>query len=235
LVFGELTNGNPMVEDARSVHQIVADVIEANNPALGIVTVNKEMHRRLVLQKSGSKLQPEITAFLATWFLKGGQLEVRDPGTRRAPPAGGTLFDLQQRRRQAAAEGHTEFFLRGEQLEIGGPGGQATDTLRRTAAKVELGTQMLALATPPGMTYIPVFRAFAEFLCNLNSALQCIDTMLQPRGRTVFAEPKVIREIIHETILAHAPEVGRREDYMAIIRHLCPAEEGEEAAGEAPE
>jgi hypothetical protein len=145
------------------------------------------------------------------------------------------LFDLRQRRKQAAAEGHTEFFARGEGLELGGPGGAATETLRRTALKVELGTQMLALGTPPGMTYTPVFKEFAEFLCNLNSALQCINAMLQPRGRTVFAEPKVIREIIHETILAHAPEVGRRADYQMIIRHLCPADGEAEADQEASE
>jgi hypothetical protein len=45
----------------------------------------------------------------------------------------------------------------------------------------------------------------------------------------------VFREIIHETILAHAPEVGRRADYQAIIRHLCPADGEAEVEQEASE
>jgi hypothetical protein len=80
--------------------------------------------------------------------------------------------------------------------------------------------RMMAIATGPNQTFISVWNDYALLLESLNSCLFASDTMLRLRGRTVFVNPDVVREICYEVILASAPEAGGRDEFAEIIRGI---------------
>jgi hypothetical protein len=88
------------------------------------------------------------------------------------------------------------------------------------AAVQEENKRMIALTAGPQQVFISVWSESALFLEALNSTIFAANTMLYPRGRTVLMDPDIIREICLEVILACAPEAGRRDDFIDIIRDI---------------
>jgi hypothetical protein len=184
--------------------------------------MNKDSVGRLFKQKRGSKLPDGVTSIVVSWGQtrqEEGHDEEEDD--EQLPPRGpSTILGLWKHRSRAQDTPRIELIDAGDSMEYLTVADKVTQDMTGRALHVRGGSQMLAINGIPGMTFIPVFSKYARLFTSLSAALHCIDEMLEPRGRTVHVSDSVIREIMHEAFLRHAPETGGREDFAGIIDEI---------------